>query len=161
MMFRASTAYLTRELAMSQQSIPNRTTIFIGPHLRELLASGRVQGDSVSGRIDRLADRYASLIRELVPSRWSVADWHCLTTVIRELRVERATDALLIGLRLRQLSKERHAASEVGSLAYRFESLRLTDQLAVLDVAERAIAAGTSNVESLAAFLTEQQVATA
>lgn len=146
---------------MTEPTVPNRTTIFVGRHLKDMLKSGRVQGDSLSGRIDRMADRYACLIRDHVPSRWSASDWWCLVSVIRELRIERPTDALQVGLRLRQLSKERHAGPEFGTLAYRFEALRLTEQLAVVDVAERAAAAGATSVESLAAFLVSQEVAVA
>ena len=70
-------------------SAAKRTTIYIGEALRAMLDDGRVEGDSVSERLDRLAARYASLVHELLPQRWSVSDWR---TVSRLWRKRRALD---------------------------------------------------------------------
>ena len=70
-------------------SAAKRITLYIGEALRAMLDDGRVEGGSVSERVDRLAARYASLVHELLPQRWSVSDWR---TVSRLWRKRRALD---------------------------------------------------------------------
>lgn len=136
---------------------PARRSIYVGSHLDAFLATGGVVGQSVSERMDRLAQRYAALVQALLPQRWTPRDWWAVVQVVQEISVTQPADALLVVLRLRQRATQ-GLGPEQASLAYRFEALRLPEQLAVVDLAERA---GHAKVEEghLGAWLAEQGVA--
>ena len=142
---------------MNDQRVMRRT-IYVGDSLHGLIASGRVLGETVSERLDRLADRYTSMITDLVPTRWHVHDWLVIAQVISEVQVARATDASVVSVRLRQLSKKPGASPETGALAYRFENLKLAEQLAVIDVAERAKQADVATQDAMSKWLAEQSI---
>lgn len=142
-------------------SAAKRTTIYIGEALRAMLDDGRVEGDSVSERLDRLAARYATLVNELLPQRWSVSDWRTVVQVVAETRIARPTDAPVVGVRLKQLSKAPQAGtSDLAGVAYRFENLKLAEQVAVIDLAERVLHAGDDSLEAVGAFLDQEKVKT-
>jgi len=136
----------------------DRRTISIGDSLGYFLKSGSARAKSVSGRIDRLAARYQVLVKDLIPMRWSVADWLLVVQVTGEFELAVASDAPVLAVRLRQLAKTRGSSNEIGSLAYRVENLKLGEQLAAIDLAERAIAAGATSSEKLSEWLHQAAV---
>jgi len=68
---------------------------------------------------------------------------------------------MVLGVRLKQFAKLKGGDSAAGTLVYKVESLRLAELLAVVDIAERAIAAGASAPESLTEWLQVNQVVAA
>jgi hypothetical protein len=138
-----------------------RRTITIGPALDAFIQSGGTKGKAVSLRIERLADRYAAMVRDLAPPRLSLTDWELVVQTVNEFELSQAADALILAVRFRQLAKAKPAAQEFSSLAYRLENLKLAELLALIDVAERAIHAGATNSEKLSEWLRQNGIITA
>jgi len=133
----------------------NRRTIYIGDDLNTMLENGSVGGANPSSRINRMAARYATFVQELAPQRWTDGDWQAVITAMQGMTINQPFDAMVLGIRLKQNAKLKGADSAVSTLAYRVENLRLSELLAVVDIAERAIAAGATGREVLRAWLQE------
>jgi len=145
---------------MSEKRI-SRRTIYVGDALNTMLTTGSVAGTSHSERLDRLAARYAAIVQEMAPQRWSVGDWLTVISALKGMTVNQPLDAMVLGVRLKQFAKLKGGDSAAGTLVYKVESLRLAELLAVVDIAERAIAAGASAPESLTEWLQVNQVVAA
>ena len=137
----------------------DRRTITVAAALDTFIDGGGTKGKNVSQRIERMADRYASMVRDLVPTRWTVADWVLVVQTAAEFELNLAADAAILGVRLRQLAKTKPTFPELGSLAYRVENLKLAEQLAVIDVAERAAKSGATDSEKLSEWLHQVGIA--
>ena len=138
-------------------SVDARHSFSIGPNLAALLDAGRVRGPNRSDRLDRLAARYSAMVGSLIPQRWTAADWAALAAAAEPLTIDRPDDVLVLAVRLRQ-SSENRVGSDPVSMAYRFENLHHHEQLACLDVAERLLAAGARDPETVQAWFVEHGV---
>jgi len=130
-----------------------RRTLYIGDDLNAMLDNGRVAGASASERINRLAARYAAMVKELVPQRWSASDWAIVVKALGDVTINKPFDAMVLSVRLKQMSKQKLVGSDISALAYRVDNLSLQEALAVVDVAERILAAGVTQPEALAEWL--------
>lgn len=122
-----------------------RTSLYLGPHLREFLESGRVRGKSDSDRMDRLARRYAFLLQEAAPKRFMITppELQVLASFIADWTIDNPADAPLLAIRLQQaLDKQtQYPGVDLGSLAYRVKTAKPVEVISLIDVVERFIAA--------------------
>jgi len=136
-----------------------RRTITVGNGLAEFIQAGGVKGKTVSGRIERMAARYAAMVQDLIPTRWTVNDFVLLVEIAQSIELSFPGDASMVAVRLRRLAKDREVSTaEYSALAFRVENLRLAEQIAVIDLAERAIAAGATTRAELVGWLQGQKV---
>lgn len=131
----------------------HRRTLYIGDDLNAMLENGSVAGANPSERINRLAARYAAMVQEMLPQRWSAGDWSLVVQAVGEMTLSKPCDAMVLSVRLKQMAKLRAAGSDVSALAYRVDNLRLPELLAVVDVAERIIAAGATQPDAMTEWL--------
>lgn len=145
---------------MTAPDLIRRRSFYIGDALQQFIQAGGVPSKSLSDRLDKLAGRYEAMVQDLIPQRWSLIDWSTIVSVIAELSIDRPGDASVLGARVRHKAKAKAGASDMGSLAYRFDGLRLAEQVAIADLAERAWAAGATSGDELRAWLDGQGVST-
>lgn len=143
---------------MSEKKEYPRTSVYINEHLKQLRDSGAVRAGNFSEQLDRLAQRYIVLVDNLLPARMSAEDWSKVIVVVREMSGEFAADAASIPFRLRHINKQRHPIGDVSSLAIRLEQMKLPELLAVQDLAERLIHAGSVAPDEIKAWLAENHI---
>jgi len=137
---------------MTDSRIPRRS-LYIGDDLNTMLENGSVSGANPSERINRLAARYAAMVKDVLPQRWSANDWGTVVQALGDMAITKPFDAMVLSVRLKQMAKQKSAGSDTGALAYRVENLTLSEVLAIVDVAERILAAGATRPEALAEWL--------
>jgi hypothetical protein len=132
----------------------NRITITVGKHLDRFLKAGGMDLDNTSAKIDGLAARYLAITQDAIPKRWSPQDWLALMRIVRDSKpISDAIEIAAVASRLRQLAKDQEGNQELNGLAYRYESLRLAEQMAAIEFAETAIRAGANGLPELTRWL--------
>lgn len=131
----------------------HRTSITLGRALTGFLASGRVRAPSASARIERLAQRYTWAIDDLatrLPAMFSPAEWRVILQTITAMELDARERRDDLAAHLRERARTARNATrpdlaspgcDLASLSSRVEVMRPAEQLALLDVAERLLAA--------------------
>ncbi|UJJ60599.1 hypothetical protein [Rhodanobacter denitrificans] len=127
---------------MATTASDNRTSIYIRPHVGELLQSGRVPAKTISKRLDRVVARYNVLVREALPRRLELtpAELVLLAKLVAATDLSEPDLALILPVKLQHAAERGEGqGADAGGLGYRLRPLKLGELLAVVDLVEQFI----------------------